>query len=37
LDEGAELGVEEEGALLLIAEKLRLDDEVDDPGRGARL
>jgi hypothetical protein len=32
LDEGAELGVEEEGALLLIAEKLRLH-----PGRGARL
>jgi hypothetical protein len=37
LDEGAELGVEEEGVLLPIAKKLRLDGEPDDPGRGARL
>jgi hypothetical protein len=37
LDEGAELGVEEESTLLPIAEELRLNSEPDDPCRGSRL
>jgi hypothetical protein len=37
LDEGAELGVEEEGVLLPIAEELRLNSEPDDACIGFRL